>query len=258
MVDFFTGFIIEKTLSVDNLFVFVMFFNYFKTPESHQRRALNWGIIGAIVLRGFMIALGVTMVQKCKPVLLGFAAFLFYASYKAFREWHHGEVDSVELSELPVLKFAKRVLHSLGVEMTDNYDGQKFFSTGKDGVKRATPMLVVLACIELSDVVFAVDSIPAIMGITQDPVVIYLSNICAILGLRQLYVLLAKAVSDLEYLKPAVALILFFVGAKMVADHFGHHMSSEVSLTVVMSILGIGVVTSLVDKKMQRKHISAP
>ena len=155
-VDFFTAFLVEKSLSVDNLFVFLMIFEYFKVPEAHTQRVLKWGILTALVLRGVMIGLGVAVVTRFRPVLLLFALILVVSSYKMLQP----ETES-DLADNPVMKIARRL-----VKATDNYDGDRFF-TRERGVRRATPMLVVLICIELSDVVFAVDSIPAVVGISQ-------------------------------------------------------------------------------------------
>jgi len=155
-VDFATAFLVEKSLSVDNLFVFLMIFEYFKVPEAHTQRVLKWGILTALLLRGVMIGLGVAVVTRFRPVLLLFALILIVSSYKMLQP----EEDS-DLADNPVMKIARRL-----VKATDNYDGDRFF-TRERGVRRATPMLVVLVCIELSDVVFAVDSIPAVVGISQ-------------------------------------------------------------------------------------------
>ena len=238
-VDFATAFLVEKSLSVDNLFVFLMIFEYFKVPEAHTQRVLKWGILTALLLRGVMIGLGVAVVTRFRPVLLLFALILIVSSYKMLQP----EEDS-DLADNPVMKIARRL-----VKATDNYDGDRFF-TRERGVRRATPMLVVLVCIELSDVVFAVDSIPAVVGISQarlshhglppprpltpwaptsmattpgrkqDPFVVYTSNCFALLALRSLYTLLAKSVQQLHYLRHAVALILGFVGVKMTLEFF--------------------------------------
>jgi len=203
-VDFITGFLVEKSLSVDNLFVFLMLFEYFKVPDQYTERVLKWGILSALVLRGVMIGIGVAAVQQFRPVLLVFAVILVVSAYKMLA---HGD-DDEDLHDNAVMKIARWC-----VSATDEYDGDRFFTT-VNGVRRATPMLVVLVCIELSDVLFAVDSIPAVVGITQDAFVVYSSNIFALMALRSLYLILAKSVQQLLYLRHAVAMILGFVGVK--------------------------------------------
>mmetsp|Transcript_35048 Transcript_35048/g.87386 ORF Transcript_35048/g.87386 Transcript_35048/m.87386 type:complete len:395 (+) Transcript_35048:38-1222(+) len=243
-IDFFTGFLIEKILSIDNLFVFVMLFDAFKTPEKYQRKVLTIGIYSAIVLRGIMIAVGVGLVQRCRPVLLAFAGILILSSLKMMRESirPHEEED---LGSSGVVKLASKL-----VGATADYDGSKFF-TVKNGKWRATPMLLVLICIELCDVMFAVDSIPAIVGITQDTFIVFSSNIFAILGLRNLYILLARAVKDLVHLKLAVSIILGFVGVKMCLDFANVHISSLQSLLTVGAILLAGVLASLAENRSE-------
>lgn len=280
-MDYFTGFIIEKVLSVDNLFVFVMLFDYFRTPEEYQRRVLTIGIMSAVILRGIMIGVGVTLVQRFRPVLLVFAGILVVSSMKvhvgcgptawplliSVRSVHadgegssqrgqrrggprgqrrRGASRQVRESHDQVRR--QQVLHRPQREEVRMHPGaaaRASFSPGHPKCRYATPMLMVLLCIELSDIVFAVDSIPAIVGITQDSFIVYTSNIFAILGLRNLYVILAKAVKELIYLKAAVAVILGFVGAKMVLEFVHVHISSAQSLAVVASLLCVGVVASL-------------
>ncbi|KAL1523673.1 hypothetical protein AB1Y20_018607 [Prymnesium parvum] len=234
-LDFFTGFLVEKSLSVDNLFVFLMLFQYFKVPERHTQRVLTWGIFSALVLRGIMIMVGVAAVQRFRWVLLIFALVLVVSAYKMLGE----EEDAQDLSENYVMRIARWL-----VDATDQYDGDRFFTTV--GTKRrATPMLVVLICIELSDVIFAVDSIPAVVGITQDAFIVYSSNAFALLALRSLYLLLSRSIQQLHYLRHAVALILGFVGVKMVLEFVHLHLSSALSLCVILSLLAIGALASM-------------
>jgi len=242
-VDFATAFLVEKSLSVDNLFVFLMIFEYFKVPEAHTQRVLKWGILTALLLRGVMIGLGVAVVTRFRPVLLLFALILLVSSYKMLQP----EEDS-DLADNPVMKIARRF-----VKATDNYDGDRFF-TRERGVRRATPMLVVLVCIELSDVVFAVDSIPAVVGISQDPFVVYTSNCFALLALRSLYTLLAKSVQQLHYLRHAVALILGFVGVKMTLEFFHFEVGSVISLAVIVGLLLGGTLLSIVKNRSDRAN----
>jgi len=237
-LNFFTGFLVEKSLSVDNLFVFLMLFDYFKVPERYTQRVLKWGILSALVLRGFMIAAGVAIVQRFRPVLLLFALILAFSAVKMF-----SPEEETDLADNRVMRIARRL-----VDATDEYDGERFFTT-VGGVRKATPLLVVLVCIETSDVIFAVDSIPAVVGITQDPLVVYSSNVFALLALRSLYLLLSKSVQSLHYLRHAVALILLFVGAKTTAEFFDFEVSSFVSLSVIILLLAAGTLASWIRNR---------
>lgn len=238
--EFLTGYVVEQSLSVDNLFVFILLFQYFKVPEPLQRRVLTWGIAGAVVMRGVFITAGLVAIQTLRPVLVLFASFLIFSSYKILSGVGDEDEDEEDLSQNAVVKFSSNLLKS-----TEAYDGDKFF-TMVDGVKRATPLLLVLVCVELSDVLFAVDSIPAVFGVTEDPLVVFTSNIFAILGLRALYNVLVKLVQDLEYLEPAVGLVLLFVGIKMIVEFLGINVPEELALAVVVTLLGGGVVASKV------------
>lgn len=240
--EFLTGYVVEQSLSVDNLFVFILLFQYFKVPASLQRIVLSWGIAGAVVMRGIFITAGLVAIQTLRPVLVLFASFLIFSSYKILAGGDDDDDDEEDLSQNAVVKFSSNLLKS-----TDSYDGEKFF-TMVDGVKRATPLLLVLVCVELSDVLFAVDSIPAVFGVTEDPLVVFTSNIFAILGLRALYSVLVKLVEDLEYLEPAVGLVLLFVGIKMIVEFFGINVPEDLALGVVVSLLGGGVVASKLKK----------
>jgi len=246
-MEFFAGYLVEQSLSVDNLFVFIMLFDYFKVPLDLQDRVLTWGIIGAVALRGIMIAVGVAAIQKFKFVILLFAGVLILSSIKLLTE-SEGEHES--LDENFVMKAAKLMFP----KTTTEFHGQQFFWTNpEDGIKYATPLLMCLICVELSDFVFAVDSIPAVLGVSKDPMVVYASNIFAILALRSLYTIVAKAVTDLHYLKPAVALVLGFVGAKMVAEYFHFEISTEASLLVVSTLLGMGISASVWENHRKNK-----
>lgn len=239
-VEFVTGYLLEQSLSVDNLFVFLLIFEYFKVPVGSQKRVLSWGIIGTVILRALFIGIGAVALEESKGVLLLFAGVLGVSSFKLlFTE----EEEEEDLSENGIVQFATQL-----VDSTDSYDGDRFF-TVVDDVRKATPLLLVLVCIELTDVVFAVDSVPAVFGVTQDPFIVFTSNIFAIAGLRSLYTILATAVQDLEYLQPAVAIILGFVGGKLAAEFFGYNVSNEVSLGVIISLLSGGVALSLATKE---------
>jgi len=238
-MEFYAGYLVEQSLSVDNLFVFLMLFDYFKVPLAYQNRCLTWGIIGAMSMRLVMILLGVAAIQKFRVVILLFAGILLASSWKLFFE----EEGDEDLSDNVILKISNKMFKSV-----DHYDGEKFF-TKVNGVRHATPLLMCLVCIELSDFVFAVDSIPAVIGVTKDPFIVYSSNMFAIMALRSLYVLVAQAVTDLPYLRPAVALVLAFVGAKMIAEFFHYELSTAISLAVVAAVLGGGIALSVVHNK---------
>ena len=243
--EYFSGYLLEQSLSVDNLFVFVLVFDYFKVPMKQQQKVLSYGIGGAMAMRAAMIVAGYEAVTNFKPVLLVFAGILIFSSYKLITEEEEEEED---MSENAIVKFCSNVL-----PVSEDYDGDNFFTTVRDDktgemIKTATPLLLCLCVIELSDVVFAVDSIPAVFGVTQDPFIVYSSNILAILGLRSLFAFVAVMVAELEYLQTAVAAVLGFVGCKMVAGFGGVEISTEASLAVVVGMLGAGVSLSLMKK----------
>mmetsp|Transcript_40660 Transcript_40660/g.49317 ORF Transcript_40660/g.49317 Transcript_40660/m.49317 type:complete len:405 (-) Transcript_40660:522-1736(-) len=243
--EFFAGYLLEESLSVDNLFVFVLIFNYFEVPLASQSRVLLYGIWGAAIMRAIMVVLGSAAIENFQPVLLVFAGILIFSSYKLLTE---GEGEDEDFSENAILKFCKRF-----IPVTDEMDGDRFFTEVKEGgtvVTKATPLLLVLAVVELSDVVFAVDSIPAVFGVTQDPFIVYTSNMFAIFGLRSLYYFVSSAVEDLVYLQPAVALVLGFVGTKMVGEYCGLEVSTEASLAVVATLLAGGIGLSLLPSDL--------
>ncbi|KAF8063006.1 hypothetical protein HT031_003845 [Scenedesmus sp. PABB004] len=208
--EFFAGYLLEQSLSIDNLFVFVLVFNYFKTPLSSQPKVLTYGIVTAAVLRAVMILLGTELIQKFEPLLIVFALILLYSAYGLLLGDDEGDED---LSDNAVVKICRRLL-----PVTGSYDGDNFFSAGADGARLATPLLLTLAVVELSDVVFAVDSIPAVFGVTLDPFIVYTSNMFAILSLRSLYAFVSTVMTELRFLDKAVALVLGFIGAKMLLE----------------------------------------
>ena len=243
--EYFSGYLLEQSLSVDNLFVFVLVFDYFKVPMKQQQKVLSYGIGGAMAMRAAMIVAGYEAVTNFKPVLLVFAGILIFSSYKLITEEEEEEED---MSENAIVKFCSNLL-----PVSEDYDGDNFFTEVRNDetgemIKMATPLLLCLCVIELSDVVFAVDSIPAVFGVTQDPFIVYSSNILAILGLRSLFAFVAVMVAELEYLQTAVAAVLGFVGCKMVAEFGGVEVSTEASLAVVVGMLGAGVALSLTKK----------
>jgi len=243
-IEYFTGYLLEESLSVDNLFVFLLLFDYFKVPMNEQKKVLKYGIWGAVLMRAVFIGAGLLAIEKFRGVLLGFAALLIYSSYNILAGAGDGDDDEDEdLSDNQVVQLVNKFVKS-----SPNYDGDKFF-TVVDGVKMATPLLVVLICVEISDVIFAVDSIPAVFGVTEDPLIVFTSNIFAIASLRALYQVLAKLAKDLEYLDTAVGGVLGFIGVKLILEYFGLEVSEVASLAVVASMLGVGVGTSLHAKR---------
>lgn len=239
--EFFAGYLLEQSLSVDNLFVFVLIFKYFKVPLAYQSRVLSYGIAGAIIFRLSIILLGSVTLQRFEAVNLALAAILLYSSYKLFGS----EEEDSDLSDNVIVKTCQKF-----IPVTSNYDGNRFL-TLQDGVWKATPLLLTVAVIELSDIAFAVDSIPAVFGVTRDPFIVFSSNLFAILGLRSLYTLISEGMADLEYLQPSIGVVLGFIGCKMIFDFFGYHVSTEVSLGIVATTLTTGVLLSLMKKPDQ-------
>jgi len=233
-LEFLTGYLIEKSLAVDNIFVFLMIFTYFAVPSSYQKRVLMIGIIGAIVLRTVMILVGGWLLQEFHWILYVFGAFLVLTGLKMW--WAAGKEP--DLSDNPALKLLRRIL-----PVSKNYDGEKFW-TVENGKKIATPLLMVICLVALTDVIFAVDSIPAIFAITSDPFIVLTSNVFAILGLRAMYFLLANVASKFHLLNYGLAVILVFIGTKMCLIDI-YKIPVWVSLGVVIGILAVTVVLSL-------------
>merc|ERR1740133_850493 len=234
--DFLTAYFVEDSLSVDNLFVFLLLFRYFKVPPQLVDICLNYGITGSILLRGIFIFAGLAAVGLFSPILLGFSVFLLASSYTMLAGGEEEEEDD-EPPEIVTAFLAK-------LPITGTFEGEKFFVETPTGTQ-ATQLTGTLVCIALCDVLFAVDSIPAVLGVTSDPFVVYTSNIAAVVGLRSLYQLLSIAVSDLVYLEKAVAIVLGFVGVKLGAEVLGVEVSSALSLGVIVATLGGGVGLSL-------------
>lgn len=233
-LNFFTGYLIEKALSVDNLFVFVLIFSSFKIPAIYQRRVLLYGVLGAIVMRIIMIAIGAKLVQEFSWILYIFGAFLLVTGAKMFfiSEASHNPQDS------KVIKFIQK-----HIRLTKELHGEKFFIIQK-GLLYATPLLMVLILIELSDLLFATDSIPAIFAITQDPFIVATSNIFAILGLRSLYFLLAGLIDRFHYLRYGLACILVLIGIKLLVNSV-YHVSPLFTLLAIALILLLSVLVSV-------------
>ena len=238
---YLAGYIIEWSLSVDNLFVIAIIFSYFAVPAIYQHRVLFWGILGALVMRGIMIALGAVLIQRFGWITYVFGGFLILTALKMALSGN----DGVHPDKNILVRAVRRVWH-----VSSHYDGQKFFTRlpGPDGAMRraATPLLLALVVVEFTDLVFAVDSVPAIFAVTGDPFIVLTSNVFAILGLRSLYFLLAKLLSKFRFLKPALVLILIFVGIKMLLVHSEYKISTGVSLAVVVGLLACGIAASFI------------
>ncbi|MCX7604224.1 MAG: TerC family protein [Bryobacteraceae bacterium] len=232
-LEFFTGYLIEKALSVDNIFVFIVIFTYFAVPQELHHRVLFWGILGALVLRGIFILAGAALIQKFHWVIYVFGAFLIFTGVKLFLD----RGSEVHPEQNPVYRLFRRFVRS-----TAGYRGPRFFVT-ENGVRYATPLLLVLVCIEATDVVFALDSIPAIFAITRDPFIVYTSNIFAILGLRALYFLLAGIIPKFRFLRIGLAAVLVFVGIKMVIEGIVE-IPILVSLSVIATLLTVSILAS--------------
>ncbi len=233
-LEYFTGYVIEKALSVDNLFVFLVIFRGFQVDERVQHRLLEWGIIGALVMRGIMIVTGAALVSRFSWILQVFGAFLIYSGLHMLAK----REKAVHYERNPIFRFA-----STHLRVTKDYRGGNFF-VREGGTLFATPLILVLLIVEISDVTFAVDSIPAIFGITRDAFIVYSSNVFAILGLRAMYFLLADILDYFRYLGIGLALVLLFIGAKMVAEPWWH-VSVKLSLGVVAGLLLVTMLVSL-------------
>ena len=237
-LEFLTGYLVEVALSVDNIFVFVLVFSYFRVPANLQHRVLFWGILGALVMRGAMIGAGVWLIERFDWITYVFGAVLVIT---AIRMATHDEQD-LHVESNPVIRLVRRF-----IPVSNVYHGQKFFV--KEEVRGrlrlvATPLLIVLAAIETTDLIFALDSIPAIFGITHDPFIVYTSNVCAILGLRALYFVLAGVINTFRYLKLGLSTVLIFVGLKMLLEEV-IHIPVGLSLAVIGALLALSIGASL-------------
>jgi tellurite resistance protein TerC len=239
-LEFLTGYLLEEALSVDNLFVFILLFAYFKVPPEEEKTVLFWGIIGALIMRGIFIAAGVALVQRFHWILYVFGIFLIWTGFQLMR----GGDEQQDPSRNIVLKFCRRFL-----PLTDTYEGKSFF-VRRDGRLLATPLFVVLLVVETTDILFATDSIPAILAITRDPFIVYTSNVFAILGLRSLYFALAGMMKLFHYLNYGLSVVLMFIGAKMLVPE-RYHVPTWVALAVVAGVLALSVLASLLFPKKE-------
>lgn len=242
-LEFFTGYLIEESLSVDNLFVFIMIFSYFKVPKAHQPKILKWGIIGALVMRGIFILLGIELIERFHWMVYIFGAILVYTGFKmAF-----GGDEEIEPEKNPLVRLVRRFM-----PITKRIRGDKFFIKRR-GIWAATPLFLTLIVVESSDLIFAVDSIPAVLAVTHDPFIVYSSNVFAIMGLRSLYYLLAHVMEMFAYLKLGVSFILAFVGAKMLLVDVVE-IPLMLSLGVIIGTLTVSILISvLLVKKADPK-----
>jgi tellurite resistance protein TerC len=249
-LEFLTGYLIELSLSMDNVFVIALIFAYFRVPAEYQHRVLFWGILGALVMRGVMIAAGAALVQRFMWTLYIFGAFLLVTGVKML----FAPEEGVHPEKNILLRLARRCF-----PVSNEFDGQRFF-TVLNGRRALTPLMLVLLMVETTDLIFAVDSIPAIFAVTQKPFIVFTSNVFAILGLRSMYFLLAGAMRYFIYLKAGLALVLMFIGGKMLIDPHGHdprwwfqvHIPISISLAVVAAIIVTSVILSLVVARRHR------
>jgi tellurite resistance protein TerC len=246
-LEYFAGYLIEKALSIDNIFVFVLIFGFFRVPPRYQHRVLFWGILGALVMRGGMIAAGAYLIQQFHWVIYIFGAFLVFTGIRMAVQKEHG----LDPDSNPAIRLIRRVM-----PVTSTYHGQKFFVREHVAGRLrlvATPLFVVVALVETTDLIFAVDSIPAIFAVTQDPFIVYSSNVFAILGLRALYFLLAEVIHRFHYLKLGLSVVLVFVGLKMLAGDV-YKVPVGVSLGVIVCVLGTSVLASWLRPGLAASH----
>ena len=243
-LEFFTGYVIEKSLSVDNVFVFALLFSYFAVPPLYQHKVLFWGILGALVMRAILIALGAALIAKFAWITYVFGGFLILTGLKMIVKRDEG----IHPERNPGVRWFKKVM-----PVTPDYRGDRFF-VREHGIRLATPLFVVLLLVEFSDLIFAVDSIPAILAVTQDPFVVYTSNVFAVLGLRSLYFALAGVMDKFHYLKIGLGAVLVFVGVKMIIAHTAWKIDTLASLGVIMLILSTSVAWSL----LKPRTVAAP
>lgn len=238
-LEFLTGYLIEKSLSVDNLFVFLLLFTYFRVAARHQHEVLFWGIIGALIMRALFIAMGVTLIHRFTWIIYVFGGVLIYSGVRMALE----KEKEIRPEKNPVLRLFRRL-----VPVTETYEGGKFF-VKRNGRTLATPLLVVLVVVETTDVIFAVDSIPAVLAITTDAFIVYTSNVFAILGLRALYFALAGVMDKFHHLHYGLSAILAFVGTKMILSAWHMEIPTSIALGVVAGVLVLSVIASLIWPK---------
>jgi tellurite resistance protein TerC len=240
-LEFFAGYVIEKSLSVDNIFIFVLLFGSFKVPKKYQHKVLFWGILGALIMRGLFIAGGISLLHIFHPVIYLFGAFLVFTGIKMI----FTDQKEMDFEKHSVMRISRKLFR-----VTSHYVEDKL-TVIQDGKRYVTPLLLVLIMVEVTDLLFAVDSIPAVLAISHDPFIVFTSNVFAIMGLRSLYFALAGAVQNFHYLSHALAAILSFVGIKMLASDI-YPIPTGISLLVIVSILMAGGVASWIYSYRQR------
>lgn len=246
-IQYFTGYVIEKSLSLDNIFVIAMIFAYFKVPAIYQHRVLFWGILGALVLRGIMILIGTALIQEFSWMIYVFGGFLIVTAIKMLITRH----DNIEPEKNILIKSARKLY-----PVTEKFEGAKFF-TKLNNKKAITPLFLVLIVIESTDVLFAIDSIPAIFAVTTDPFIVFTSNVFAILGLRSLYFALAALMDKFRFLKMSLVFILAYVGIKMILSH-SFPIPTLISLSIIATILFVGVAASIFANKKDTAKLGSP
>jgi tellurite resistance protein TerC len=236
--EYYAGFLIEKSLSIDNVFVWAVIFSFFAVPREFQFRVLFWGIFGALVMRAVFIFAGISLIERFEWILYVFGAFLLYTAWKIA---HHDESEQVDYNANIAMRLVRRI-----VPTTDRYDGQKLF-TRQNGKRLATPLFAVLVLIEATDLVFAVDSVPAILAVSREPYIVFAANAFAILGLRSLYFLLGGMQGKFRYLNVGLGVILAFVGVKMllIGEPFEVHLPTYISLGVIATVVTVSIVASV-------------
>lgn len=234
-LQYFAGYVIEKSLAVDNVFVWAVIFSYFAVPRQYQHRVLFYGVVGALVFRAIFIAAGSWLIASFAWILYIFGAFLILTGIKMLRQRN----EHIDPGKSRTLRLFRRIIPT-----TDEYDGQKFL-TRRNGVLMATPLLAVVVVVEVTDIIFAVDSIPAIFAVTQEPFLVFASNAFAILGLRAMYFLLADLIHRFVYLKAGLSIVLVWVGIKMIVSHAWFKIPTALSLGIVIAIIAVSIVASL-------------
>ena len=247
-IEFLTGYVVEYALSVDNIFVIVLIFTAFGVAQRKYHRVLFWGILGAIVMRFIFIFVGAALIEKFSWIMYVFGAFLVFTGIKMF--FDKDDDDKIDTQNHPVVKFANRFF-----KVHNNFVGNKFFVT-IDGIKKITPLFLVLLIVEATDLIFAVDSIPAIFSVTKDPYIVFFSNIFAIIGLRSMFFLLAGIIDKFRFLKVGLSVLLTFIGLKMLFHHYLEEwgFTTTHSLLVIVSILGLSILLSLIFPEIKKER----
>jgi tellurite resistance protein TerC len=247
-LEYLTGYLIELSLSMDNVFVIALIFAYFKVPNELQHRVLFWGILGALIMRGVMIGAGAILIARFHWLLYAMGAFLVYSGIKMMFTEEHG----VHPEKNPVIRLARKFF-----PVSRDFDGQRF-TTWQEGRRMLTPLAIVLLMVETTDLVFALDSIPAIFAITQDSFIVFTSNVFAILGLRSLYFVLAGAIDYFRYLKIGLSAVLVFIGGKMLGEIWDFELSTTLSLLVVAGIILLSIIISIVAARRETRRQHTP